>query len=196
MKISYRNHHAERRCSSVRLEGVVMKSLKKILHVDDDEDVILITKIALSTFGEFDALSCMSGPEAIAKAPIFMPDLFLLDSIMPGMDGEETLHELKKIPGLQHVPAIFMTVRAQASVAEILMDNGALGVITKPFDPVELQSIIQGIWDQGNISSGNHRNDSIHFPGGRRERVRFDAESGCFLREAQYKGLAEKVARP
>ena len=129
-----------------------MKPLKKILHVDDDEDIVEITRIALSTYGEFTFLHCASGPDAIAKAPGFLPDLFLLDSIMPEMDGEETWEALKKLPGMQDVPAIFMTVRAEASVAEDLMEKGAIGVITKPFDPTELGAKIHEIWARSQTS--------------------------------------------
>lgn len=132
-----------------------LKQVKKILHVDDDEDIVEIARIAFATFGDFEVQHCGSGAEAIEKAPGFLPDLFLLDSRMPGMDGEETWQELKKLPGMEHVPVIFLTARAEAAVADALIEKGAIGVITKPFDPLTLTDLIEEIW----ANPRSHRND-------------------------------------
>ena len=133
-----------------------MKTLKNILHVDDDADIREITRIALSLFDGFETVHCMSGREAIAQAPGFMPDLFLLDSRMPVMDGEETWSELRKLPGMRDVPVIFMTARAQAREVDHLMEIGAIGVITKPFDPVKLVSSVQEMWARHQSSAKGH----------------------------------------
>jgi CheY-like chemotaxis protein len=124
-----------------------MVDLTRILHVDDDEDIRIIAQMALQVVGDLTVLQCASGAEAVEEAPRFAPDLFLLDVMMPDMGGEETWHELRKLPGLETVPAIFMTAKAQASVAEALIANGAIGVISKPFDPMTLCAEIRTIWD-------------------------------------------------
>ncbi len=123
-----------------------MTELKRILHVDDDEDIRAIAGMALEMVGEFEILQCASGAEAIEKAVAFDPDLFLLDYMMPNMDGEETLQELRKLSGMEHVPVIFMTARVQENIVNDLRREGALDVISKPFDPMELASRIRETW--------------------------------------------------
>jgi CheY-like chemotaxis protein len=123
-----------------------MEELKKILHVDDDEDIRVIVKMALELVGQFNVDQYSSGPDAIAGAADFKPQLFLLDVMMPEMTGEETWHQLKQIPGLENVPAIFLTAKAESVFAERLLANGCLAVITKPFDPVDLCEKISLHW--------------------------------------------------
>lgn len=123
-----------------------MAELRRILHVDDDEDIRVIANLALEMVGQFEVLQCASGQEAIERTADFAPDLFLLDYMMPGMDGKRTLRELRKLPGLDQVPVIFMTARVQADMANNLRREGALDVIIKPFDPMELAAQLREIW--------------------------------------------------
>jgi len=129
-----------------------MTELKRILHVDDDEDIREIANMALEMVGEFEVLQCACGQDAIEQAEAFAPDLFLLDYMMPDMDGEMTLNELRKLPGLSDVPVVFMTARVQKDMADNLRRNGALDVITKPFDPMELAGHLREIWQAGSVS--------------------------------------------
>lgn len=123
-----------------------MTQLRKILHVEDDADIQEIAAIALETVGGFEIVQFLSGAEAIAAAPDHTPDLFLLDVMMPGLGGEETLLALRALPGLEKVPAIFMTAKALEADVRALRDLGALGVITKPFDPMNLAAEIRELW--------------------------------------------------
>jgi len=123
-----------------------MAELSRILHVDDDEDIRVIADLALTMVGKFEVLQCASGQEATEKAADFAPDLFLLDYMMPCKDGEQTLRELRELPGLLHVPVVFMTARVQQDVADELRQKGALDVITKPFDPMDLADQLRQIW--------------------------------------------------
>ena len=84
--------------------------------------------------------------QAINEADAAKPDLFLLDYMMPGMNGEETLRGLRQIPGLENVPVIFMTARVQPDVSEALKRDGAIEVIAKPFDPMELCDQLRQAW--------------------------------------------------
>ena len=124
-----------------------MAELKKILHVEDEPDIREIALLALETVGGFSVESCGSGDEALEKAPGFMPDLFLMDIMMPGMDGPATLVELRKMPEFADTPVIFMTAKAQAQDVVRFKDLGAIDVITKPFDPITLSDQIRKIWD-------------------------------------------------
>ena len=124
-----------------------MGELTRVLHVDDDEDIRTIANLALEAVGRLTVCVCDSGPDALAKAEAFRPDLFLLDYMMPGMDGEETARRLHELPGLADVPVIFMTARVQGDMPQNLLDSGAIGVIAKPFDPMTLAARLREIWE-------------------------------------------------
>ena len=123
-----------------------MAELHRVLHVDDDADIRTIARIALEAVGNLTVCHCDSGPDALAKAVDFAPDVFLLDYMMPGMDGEETAEKLKDLPGLADVPVVFMTARVQGSMPTELIAKGAIGVIAKPFDPMTLAAELRQIW--------------------------------------------------
>jgi CheY-like chemotaxis protein len=119
-----------------------------ILHVEDDADIREITKIALEVMGGLTVTQVGSGSQAVAQAASLAPDLFLLDMTLPDMDGLQTMNALKALPGLQNVPAIFMTARAQYEEHEILIQAGAVAVIPKPFDAMTLAQDILDIWQE------------------------------------------------
>ena len=123
-----------------------MNSLERILHVDDDADILQVTKLALEEIGGFVVEICSSGREAIDKAPIFAPDLILLDVMMLGMDGPETLRRLLKLPGMAETPVVFMTAKSQGREIERYKAMGAVDIVTKPFDPMTLSQHIRDIW--------------------------------------------------
>jgi CheY-like chemotaxis protein len=120
--------------------------LTKILCVEDEPDIQAIARMALETVGGFTVETCISGKEAVEKAPGFGPDLILLDVMMPGMDGPETLLALRALPGFEALPVIFMTAKAMASEIQKYKDLGALDVIPKPFNPMTLSDQIKAIW--------------------------------------------------
>ena len=128
---------------------------QKVLYVEDDPDIRAVAEIALQDVGGFTTVICESGTEAVEKAPGFEPELILLDVMMPGMDGPATLQALRKLPGLERVPVIFMTARLQKSEIEEYLDLGALGVIPKPFDPMTLSEQIAAIL--ADAAGGNFR---------------------------------------
>jgi two-component system OmpR family response regulator len=76
----------------------------------------------------------------------FKPELILLDAMMPRMSGLEVLQELQKSPDTANIPVIFMTSKVKPSELEAFTAAGAIGVITKPFDPVELPDQIKDLW--------------------------------------------------
>ncbi len=117
----------------------------RILHVEDDPDIREIALLSLETLGGFTVLQCGSGQEALDKVEGFAPDLFLLDVMMPGLSGPDTLREMRKVAALADVPAVFMTSinASQANGQEITAMS--IGTIQKPFDPVTLADQIRGI---------------------------------------------------
>ena len=130
-----------------------MASLKKILHVEDEDDIRQITKLVLESIGGFEVESCSSGPAALEKVRDFMPDLMILDVMMPEMDGPMTLEALRKLPDFAAIPVIFMTAKAQPQELEQLIDLGAIDIIAKPYDPQTLSEQLHTVWAQhSNVS--------------------------------------------
>jgi CheY-like chemotaxis protein len=128
-------------------------SLGRILCIEDEPDIQVIARLALETVGGFKLKLCNSGTEALECAAAFRPDLILLDVMMPGMDGPATLRALRELPGMVAVPVIFMTAKTQGREVESYLDQGALGVITKPFDPMHLARDVRDIWNRRTIKS-------------------------------------------
>ncbi len=122
------------------------RELRKILYIEDEADIQTIAKIALESVGGFEVLVCGSGAEAIHQAPEFGPDLILLDVMMPGMDGPDTLEALHRLPETKDTPAVFLTAKALPSEVERYKELGALDIIAKPFDPMKLADQVKEIW--------------------------------------------------
>jgi len=115
----------------------------KVLHVDDEADILEITKMSLELSDDFDLVSCLSGSEGLLSVRHFRPDVFLLDVMMPGLTGIETLVQLRALPGFECIPAVFMTARFGESSKAELLALGATEVINKPFDPITLGADIK-----------------------------------------------------
>ena len=124
-----------------------MPELKKILYAEDEPDIQAVAQMALETIGGFEVVLCSSGLEAVDVAPTAAPDLILLDVMMPGLDGPETLSKLREIDSLKETPVIFLTAKAMASEVERFKEAGAIDVIAKPFDPMTISDQIRAIWN-------------------------------------------------
>lgn len=120
--------------------------LSRILYIDDEPDIREIARMALEMVGGFHVEVCESGEEALIKGEDFSPDLVLLDVMMPGMDGPETLVALRAIEALAKVPVVFFTAKAHRSEIAELMTLGAIDVLGKPFDPMTIGQALNAIW--------------------------------------------------
>lgn len=127
---------------------MTLAALNRVLLVEDDLDIQSVAQLALEAVGGFVVEICSSGSEALDTAPKFCPDLVILDVMMPGMNGPSTLRALRELPDMVETPVIFMTAKAQRHEVEHYLELGALGVITKPFDPMTLPATITSIWSQ------------------------------------------------
>lgn len=116
----------------------------KLLYVEDEADIREVAEFALEDEG-FEIIFCESGEQAVSEAPDFQPDVILLDVMMPGMDGPTTLQHLRKLPGLEKTPVIFLTAKVQPNEVQGFIDLGALDVIPKPFDSMALADQIRSI---------------------------------------------------
>lgn len=115
----------------------------RILHVEDEPDIREVVKLSLALDAGLTVVSCTSGPEALAAAADWCPDIILMDVVMPGMDGPEMLVHLRENSRTASIPVVFMTARAQTNEVEHFLALGAAGVIAKPFDPMTLAASVR-----------------------------------------------------
>lgn len=127
-----------------------MRKLQRIIHVDDDDSIRAIAKVALERIGNFTLLSCASGAEAIEKAEQFAPDMILLDVMMPGIDGPTTLKKLRELMDLTEVAVVFMTAKVQSTEIAFYKSIGACNVVLKPFDVMTLSEQLGKYWAEFN----------------------------------------------
>lgn len=122
-----------------------MRDVRSVLLVDDEPDIRTIGELSLGRVGRMDVLLAASGQEALTVLETFTPDVILLDMMMPGMDGVATYRRLRRQPGLEKVPVIFVTARVQDQDVKRYLELGAAGVVQKPFDPMALPEQVRSI---------------------------------------------------
>src|SRR5689334_10806858 len=125
-----------------------MPPLERILLVDDEADIRQIARLALEALGGFQVRECPSGLAAPQAALDFEPQMILMDVMMPGQDGPETLKVLRATAGLPLIPIVFMTAKVQPQEVAAFRSLGALDVIAKPFDPMKLAQVVRQIWER------------------------------------------------
>jgi two-component system, OmpR family, response regulator len=122
-------------------------NVKKILMVEDDADIRRVAVMALKFKGGFEVVVAGDGIEGLEKAASEKPDVILLDSMMPKMDGPETCKRLKADDALKHIPVIFLTAKSQKKEIEAGLELGAIGYLVKPFDPMTLADELKKLVD-------------------------------------------------
>ena len=114
---------------------------KRILLIDDTPDILVVVSRRIESWG-YEALTAESGEEGLRIAEETLPDLILLDIMMPKMKGRDVCARLKANPTTQHIPVIFLTALGLADHIKAGMDLGADDYIVKPFEPAELKERI------------------------------------------------------
>lgn len=132
------------------------KTSTKILIVDDDPDIIEILTYNLSNEG-YNVKSAVNGVEALKKAKKFIPDIILLDVMMPEMDGIEACSQLREIESLSKSMIIFLSARGEDFTQIAAFDAGADDYINKPVKPKilikKISSISRRILSENNNTS-------------------------------------------
>ena len=121
--------------------------MRKVLVIDDEQDVRYVARISLGRIGKMIVVEASSGLEGIACAKSERPDFILLDMMMPGMDGAATFHALRLDEETASIPVIFLTAVAKVADVQRLKELGARGVVLKPFDPITLAGELTAILD-------------------------------------------------
>jgi CheY-like chemotaxis protein len=116
--------------------------MKRILVIDDEDDIREVAQVSLELVGPFDVVTASNGRDGVERARTAQPDAILLDVMMPDLDGPSTLAELRADPATRAIPVLFLTAKTQAAERARLAELGADGILTKPFDPLKLASDI------------------------------------------------------
>ncbi|MGD9684074.1 MAG: response regulator [Candidatus Obscuribacterales bacterium] len=117
--------------------------IRKVMLVDDDPDILKIGKLSLTGVAHWEVFTASSGNEAIQVAAREAPDVILLDSSMPDMDGVTVLQQLRQAPALANTPIFLTTTRVSAGEDEYYRSKGANGIMAKPFNPFTLPGEIE-----------------------------------------------------
>lgn len=125
-----------------------MKTLSKVLVIDDDEDILRIIQFCFEVMPEIQLICCTSAEEGIKKAIEFSPDLILLDVMMPVMDGIAALKAFRLMPKFEKTPIIFLTAKSQKNEIEDYFHMGVDNVIVKPFDPLTFPNDVKATWER------------------------------------------------
>lgn len=120
--------------------------LTRILLVDDEADIRELAYLSLHHVGGLDVETCADGRKVVEVAEAFDPQLILLDVMMPGVDGPGALAMLQAHASLCAVPVVFLTAKAQPEEVARYLSLGAVEVIRKPFDAMQLPQMLDGIW--------------------------------------------------
>ena len=110
----------------------------KILLIDDQEDIRELASVGFDLLDGFILTEASTGEEGLEVARREVPDLVLLDFMMPGLSGPDVIKCLKECPRTACLPVVFMTARATGEDEILMTSLGAAGVIRKPFDPLQL----------------------------------------------------------
>lgn len=117
----------------------------KLLLADDEPDMLRFLKSQLEK--HYEIIEAVDGNQAVAKARQFLPDLMLLDMMMPEKDGISACRELKEITSTQSIPIILLTARADDATKLEALNAGASDFLTKPFSTSELHARIKNLLD-------------------------------------------------
>lgn len=123
-------------------------SKRKIIIIEDEPDILEVLSYNLRREG-FDILSATDGNQGLALVKRELPDLVLLDLMLPGMDGVELCTSIKKHPQTQHTLLIMVTAKGEESDIVLGLGVGADDYVTKPFSPKELVARVKAVLRRG-----------------------------------------------
>ena len=117
---------------------------EKILVVDDEEDILELLRFNLSREG-CQVFCALSGEEALRLVRTEIPDLVVLDLMLPGIDGLEVTRRLKSDPNTKHLPIVMLTAKGEEADIVTGLELGADDYVTKPFSPRILVARVRAV---------------------------------------------------
>jgi DNA-binding response OmpR family regulator len=119
----------------------------RVLVVDDEAPIRLLCRVNLEAEG-MEVLEAADGVSGFETARTERPDVVLLDVMMPGLDGWQVAERLVDDDVTKHIPLIFLTARAELRDRARGLELGGVDYITKPFNPVELASVVSDMLER------------------------------------------------
>jgi DNA-binding response OmpR family regulator len=117
---------------------------KKILIVDDEPNIVKMVESRLKASG-YEVITAFDGPQCLDKVKAEIPDLVILDLMLPQMSGYDVCHTLRSDKEHKNIPIIMLTARGKADDIRAGMEKGADAYVAKPFNPTVLLGIIEGL---------------------------------------------------
>jgi CheY-like chemotaxis protein len=117
----------------------------KILIVDDDDFVRMLTRVSLSKVGGMQVIEARNGAEGLIAATEHLPDVIMLDVMMPVMDGPATFAALKANTLTANIPVVFLTAKSTPAEQADIKALGGAAIFTKPFDPLSLADDVRRV---------------------------------------------------
>ena len=121
--------------------------MTEVLVIDDEAPIRLLCRVNLEAEG-MDVLEAADGPTGLVEAREHVPDVVLLDVMMPGLDGWQVAEQLLEDDRTSEIPIIFLTARAEFRDRARGLDIGGVDYVTKPFNPLELAPLVQSLLDR------------------------------------------------
>ena len=119
----------------------------RVLVVDDEAPIRLLCRVNLEAEG-MEVLEAADGVSGVSTARSERPDVILLDVMMPGMDGWQVAEQLVEDDKTNQIPLVFLTARAELRDRARGLELGGVDYITKPFNPVELASVVDALLER------------------------------------------------
>ena len=119
----------------------------RVLVIDDEAPIRLLCRVNLEAEG-IEVLEAADGPSGLEKARAEIPDVVLLDVMMPGLDGWQVAEELLDDDRTAGIPIVFLTARAELRDRARGLDLGGVDYVTKPFNPVELAPLVRDLLER------------------------------------------------
>jgi len=160
-------------------EATLDSLVKRILIIEDEPDIRELVAMNLLTAG-LETLEAENGREGLELALKELPDLVILDLMMPEMDGHTVLQKIQEDEKARQIPVIMLTAKAQPGDRVTGLEMGADDYLTKPFSPRELVLRVQGLLRRGDTSASTKaaelKMDSFHLDF-KRQRFHLDGEN-------------------
>ena len=121
--------------------------MTKVLVIDDEAPIRLLCRVNLEA-ESMDVVEAADGEEGLTLARAEKPDIVLLDVMMPGMDGWQVAERLLENEATSQIPLVFLTARAELRDRARGLELGGVDYITKPFNPVELASVVEALLER------------------------------------------------
>jgi len=121
--------------------------MTRVLVIDDEAPIRLLCRVNLEA-EKMDVLEASDGPSGLELARAELPDVILLDVMMPGLDGWRVAEELMDDEGTKEIPIIFLTARAEFRDRARGLDIGGVDYVTKPFNPIELATLVEDLLER------------------------------------------------